>query len=74
MNNEIQIMCTNIKKLRELNKLSQKEMARMLGIGIETLRSLENGIIPPRVSASLIIKISKLFNITPAYLFTDLEI
>ena len=67
-------MCKNIKKLRNAEGLTQQDMAKALRIGNETLRSLENGIIPPRVSASIIIKISKLFNIAPAYLFADLEI
>ena len=74
MKNDIQIaiLCQNIKGLREKNNLSQKEMAKILGIGVAGLAKIEQGIIPPRASTNIIFKLSQYFKIKPHELFMPL--
>ena len=48
------ILCKNIKILREKNKLSKKEMAKRLGIGVIALSKLESGILPKRLSVKIL--------------------
>ena len=56
--------CNNVKKLREINKLSKKEMAKRLHISVRSLSMLEQGIIPPRLSLQVAIEISRAFEMT----------
>ena len=61
MRAERKVFCNNVKKLREINKLSKKEMAKRLHISVRSLSMLEQGIIPPRMSLQVAIEISKEF-------------
>ncbi len=45
----------NISYLRKKHRLTKKEMARRLGIGVGSLAKLEKGIVPPRLSALIIL-------------------
>ena len=69
---EIEVFCQNVKLLRERNGLSEKEMAKILEIGAASLTKIEQGIIPYRVSASIVIKLAQHFSIEPHRLFTPL--
>ena len=60
---EITIFCQNIGVLREWNGLSQKEMAKILGIGVVSLAKMEQGIIPPRGGIEVIFRLSQYFKI-----------
>ena len=53
--NEEQNFCINVRSLRLLHKLSQKEMAQALGIGVKNLRKLEAGEIPPRLGTAVLL-------------------
>ena len=44
----------NIILLRSHYGYSQKHMAQLLGIGVESLRKIEKGIIPPRLTVDVI--------------------
>ena len=57
------ILCKNIKILREKNKLSKKEMAKCLGIGVIALSKLESGILPKRLSVKILFLIERDFGI-----------
>jgi len=59
----------NITLLRKQNRLSQKEMAQLLGISIATIIKLESGILPPRFSTETILCISDCFGLSPSELF-----
>ncbi len=69
---ETLIFCQNIKKLREREKLSKKEMAKRLEIGVKSLTMLENGTIPKRLSCKFIFRIEDEFNILPKNIFKPL--
>ena len=61
--------CTNMRSLRLLHKLSQKEMAKALGIGLKSLRKIEAGEIPPRLSTDVLFAIHNRFGIRISNLF-----
>lgn len=71
--NELAVFCGNVKRLRQKEGLTRKEMASRLGIGVETLNRLERGEIPPRLSATVICRISREFGIHPKELFTVVD-
>lgn len=70
---EMTVFCNNVKRLREGQGLTRKEMAARIGVGVETLTRLETGEIPPRLSVSVVCKISREFNIHPGELFMDVD-
>ncbi len=55
-----------IKELREENNISQKTLAKAIGVGQATISEWENGIYEP--TASAIRAIAKFFNITTDFL------
>ena len=69
---DIQILCQNIKSLRQKHNLSKKEMSKILGIGMKTLNQIENGILPPRMSCEPLFRIQSHFGIRPQQLFSIL--
>ena len=71
LSNKVQAMGKNINKLRKTNNLSQKEMAKELKIGVKTLSKIERGILPPRLSASVLIDIYFHFGVRPSELFDE---
>ena len=67
---EIQILCENVKTLRMREKLSRKEMASRLGIGVFSLTKLETGILPPRLTCQFLFSIHARFGVSPTDMFT----
>jgi transcriptional regulator with XRE-family HTH domain len=67
---EIEIFCQNLKLLRESKHLSKKEMSKKLKISMTALTSIENGILPPKLSTSLLINIYQEFGVHPKDMFT----
>ncbi len=63
--------CRNIKKLREQQGLSKKNMAERLGIGVRSLSLLESGILPPRLSCDVLWYIYDHFGILPQEMFGE---
>ncbi len=72
-NNEIRILCENIKSLRSICKMSKKEIASKLGISVASLTKLENGILPPQLNCDFLFQIYRNFGITPAQMFQSLS-
>ena len=69
---EKNIFCENIKQLRLRNRLSKKEMAKILNVGIKTINVIESGTIPKRLTVKILIIIQDRFSITPSSLFSSL--
>lgn len=65
MQSELENLCHNIYRLRKDNNLTQKEMAKLLKIGIGSLRKLEAGIIPPRMTVDIFYHVYAAFGISP---------
>ena len=69
-NANLDLFCHNIHSLRKYCKLSQKEMAGQLHIGIKSLRKLENGVIPPRLDIHILLYIHRNYGFTPTQTVT----
>jgi len=61
----------NITWLRRVHGYSKKQMALRLGIGIKSLTTLENGTIPPKLSANIFLTIYDTFGIHPEALLNQ---
>jgi len=61
------IISSNVKALRIRNKLSQERFAEIIGCSREYVSRLENN--REKISLALLLKISKLFKITPQTFF-----
>lgn len=68
---KIEMVCRNIRNLRKYYRLSRKEMAKRLHIGVETLRKIECGKIPPRMPLTVLIEIYRCFGFTPSQIITS---
>lgn len=65
------IFSQRIKLIRAENKLTQKEMAQKLRISVSTLSKIERGILPPRLSCSILFQIYEQFGVHPRELFVS---
>ena len=65
MKTEIEIFCNNIVFLRKQYGLSKRKMAEMLHIGVNSLNSIENGRLPPRISIDIFFRVWGVFGIKP---------
>ena len=70
--NQMIVFCQNVKVLREKNGLSQREMAKIMAISVNSLKKIEEEIMPPRMSVKIIFKLSRYFYIKPCELFIRL--
>lgn len=70
---QIKSFCRNIKYLRKKHGYSQSEMAKILGIGVNSLRELEREELPPSLSVDVVYAIAKNFGILPKDIFFDLK-
>ena len=68
---ETYMIITNIKEFREQNKMSQTELAQLVGVRRETIGHLENGHYNP--SLVLAAKIAKVFNVTIEDMFIIID-
>ena len=66
---EIHLFCANVKALRQREKLSKKEMAKRLGIGVGSLTKIESGTLPPRLTCNVLIKLHTCFGVSPEKMF-----
>ena len=70
MHDEKKIFGCNIAYLRKKHHLSKKALAKLLGIGVKGLSSLESGTVPPRMSTDVVFQLSDIFHIPPQALFS----
>ena len=70
---EEEIFCNNIRILRRRYQLKKPQMARLLHISVASLSKLEEGEIPPRLSAEVIFFIYQHFQIKPTDMFAPLD-
>ena len=67
----LKIFSHNIAVLRAHYGCSQKHMAQLLGISVGSLREIENGIIPPRLTVDVVFAVERHFHISPDTLFSE---
>ena len=72
MENELLIFARNIAWLKEKNGLSNRQLAKRIRLGENSVRKLLRSDIPPRMSAEVIYWASKEFGYRPSELFAPL--
>ena len=65
--------CRNIAYLRRTHNLTQAQMARIMGVGVHSIRLLERGILPKRLSYMVFYPLCDYFNLSADALFTPME-
>ena len=77
MNEQINIwkttFCSNIRYLRKTHGLTQAQMADIMGVGISTVRLLENGTLPKRLSYVVLFPLCEYFDLSADALFVPME-
>ena len=68
---DFEILCHNLLWLRKKYGYSQKTMARLLEIGVASLRRLEKGEMPPRLAADILFAVQLHFRIAPSVLLSQ---
>ena len=71
---ECRIFLSNLTCLRQKHNLTQTQMANILGIGITSWRSIERGVMPPKLSAAVVYRAADAFGIPAARLFSEMTI
>ena len=69
MNDELKVFCENVKILRKRYGLTQKEMAEICNVGVRSIAMLEKGILPTRLSTSILFRMRDYFKIDMKDLF-----
>ena len=67
---DLETLSHNLLWLRKKYGYSQRTMAQLLKIGIGSLRKLEHGEIPPRMTIDILFEVQSRFRITPSDLLT----
>lgn len=68
--NNSKIFCQNVKLLREVCGLSKKEMAKICGIGVNSLSKIESGVLPPKLSCVMVINLADYFKLNADIFFS----
>ena len=64
MSENVNYFSKNVHYLRQVHNLTQKEMAKIMGISVGCLRKIEKGTIPPRASCSMLIYVCNYFDLS----------
>ena len=70
---ELSTFCENVRLIRKEHGLTQREMVKIMGIGVGSFRKVEQGVIPPRLDVSVLICLSDYFGISCDSLFCSRE-
>ena len=70
---ELQNFCHNVACLRKTHGLTQAQMAKIMHVGIGTVRSLERGIVPPRLNVCVLRRLYDHFHISADSLISSQE-
>ena len=77
MNEQINIwkttFCNNIRYLRKTHGLTQAQMADIMGVSISTVRLLENGTLPKRLSYVVLFPLCEYFDLSYDALFVPMD-
>ena len=65
--------CSNIRYLRKTHGLTQAQMADIMGVSVSTVRLLENGTLPKRLSYVVLFPLCEYFDLSADALFVPME-
>lgn len=70
---ESKIFCSNVCQLRKTAGFPQRKMAQLMGIGVYSLRKIEQGVLPPRASVDIFFRLRNAFHISIPSLFIPID-
>lgn len=59
------MFCRNVHVLREKHRLSEQDMAHIMGISVEGLKALEKGRIPEEFQMDMVFHLAEHFQLVP---------
>ena len=68
-NNDQKTFGDNLFLLRKVHRLSQKEMAQIMGVSVYCVRKAEQGIFAQSLTAQALVNLSRHFHIRPSSFF-----
>ena len=68
---DLEILAHNLLWLRKRRGCTQRTMAKLLGIGVVTLRRLEHGELSPRLGVDFLFEIHRHFGIYPSSMLSN---
>ena len=68
-NNDQKTFGDNLFLLRKVHRLSQKEMAKIMGVSVYCVRKAEQGIFAQSLTAQVLVNLSRHFHIRPSSFF-----
>lgn len=73
MNEKIELknFCKNVEKLMQDYSLSNRQMMKIMHVSYKSLISIKNGVIPKRVSTTVLFYLNRHLNVDMASLFTE---
>ena len=73
MKNEKELMnfCENVKALREMYGLGEAEMAKRMGVSLQTLRRIEKKDFPQKLSGEVLVRLCREFRTSASALLSD---
>lgn len=72
MNDEL-VFCENIRLLRKVMRLNQKEFSKIMGVSVATLSKIERNMIPERMGVEVVFNISHSLGIEPKVIFKPID-
>ena len=70
IDNDVEIFLYNIAWIRKNRGISKRKMSKILKINVRTLDKNENGILPPKLNANIILEIYCNFGVSPSMQFS----
>lgn len=71
MEKELQAFCTNMRNLRKVRGMTQKEMAQALHISIGYVRRIEQGDVPIGLTCDVFYYIHRVFGVYPSQVVSE---
>ena len=69
----IEDFCRNIAYLRKKNGLTQKQMAKIMGTSVYSIRLLEHGVMPEQLPYTVLYPLHEYFGVSVDALFLPME-
>lgn len=70
---ELVTLCRNLSRLREAHNLTKTQMAKILGIGMNSLALIEKGVCPPTLGVNDLLRVCRHFRLPIRDLFSPFE-
>ena len=70
---DMRVFGENVRHLRMARRITQKELAEIMGIGVKSLRRIEQGDFPAKFDATHLYCLTEYFHVSVTALFTPVN-